>query len=115
MKEIVDALPSETPSETAKESAMDKKGSPAPAHGQSANTSTTANTSASTNTNPAPNVEAALLALLQRLNSTVQTGRPLSDKANAAIANFRAISLLLNTSPLLDDRLGAGGRSSRSN
>jgi hypothetical protein len=48
------------------------------------------------------------LELLQRLNSTVQSGRQLSTKANAAIANFRAISLLLKTSPLRDDKLGVG-------
>jgi len=63
-------------------------------------------TTPSPSPNPAPELETALLELLRRLNSTVQSGRSLSDEANAAIANFRAISFLLNTSPLLDDKFG---------
>jgi hypothetical protein len=79
--------------ETTKESVMDKKGNP----GQQPS---------NPNPNPAPDLEAAFLELLRKLNSTVQSGRPLTPEADAAIANFRAISLLLKTKPLLDNASG---------
>ena len=53
-------------------------------------------------------IEQLLLDVLTKLNSSVQSGRALSENAKRAIERYRAISAVLKVSPLKDKRIGIG-------
>lgn len=66
------------------------------------------NPTTQTNTSSTSQIEQLLLDVLTKLNSSVQSGRVLSENAKRAIQRYRAISAVLRVSPLKDRRPGVG-------